>query len=139
MKALLGFTATIVAASVNAAQPQPDLATSEPSTEAEQSNDIVVEGPRLAEELKNTSLTMVRGRNNWVTVKIRADGTYTSTQNGLQGDFGNWRVERDTVCFDGRMRGTICIPTLFGRRPGDTWVILSPDGRTSDARLTAND
>ena len=139
MKALLGFTAAIIAASVNAAQPQPDLATSEPSNVAEQGNEIVVEAPRLAEELKNTTLTLVRGRDRWATFKMRTNGTFVSAMNGVQSDFGKWWVEGVAVCFDGRMLDTFCAPNLAAKRPGDTWVGPGYDGKEWEARLTAND
>lgn len=139
MKALLGSIAAIIAASVNAAQPQPDLAASEASTAAEQGNEIIVEVQRLSEELKNTTLTLVRGRDMRATFKIRADGTFVSAMNGLQSDFGRWWVEGDAVCFDGRMLDTFCAPNLAGKRPGDTWLGSGYDGKRWEARLTADD
>lgn len=139
MKALLGSAAAIIAVSVNAAEPQPDRAASEASTAAEEGNEIIVEAQRLPEELKNTTLVMVRGRDNRVMFKIRADGTFASSMNGLPSDFGKWRVEQDNVCFDGRMRGTFCGPGLLGKRPGDAWVATGYDGMRWEARLIADD
>jgi hypothetical protein len=139
MKALLGFTAAIFAVSVHAAQPQPDFTISEPSPDAEQGNEIIVEAPRLSEVLKNTTLTLVRGRDMRATFKMREDGTFVSAMNGLQSDFGKWRVEGNTVCFDGRMLDTFCSSELFGKRPGDTWVGSGYDGKRWEAGLNAND
>ena len=88
-------------------KPISPLQTLPPATEQ---GNIVVEAPRLAEDLKNTTLVLTRGRDNRATLKIRADGTFVSALNGRQSDFGNWRVEGDAVCFDGRMLDTFCAP-----------------------------
>ncbi|MBO9518704.1 MAG: hypothetical protein J7493_11610 [Porphyrobacter sp.] len=134
MKALLGLTTAFVAASVYAAQPA-----SNPSTATDQTDDIIVEAQRLPEELKDTTLEFVRGRDNRVTFKIRADGTFASALRGLPSDFGVWRVEGDNVCFVGRMRGTFCGQALLNRRPGDTWEAVGYDGKMWKARLIAGD
>ena len=139
MKALLGFAAVIVAASVSAAQAQPNPATTEPSAEAGQSTEIVVESQRLAKELKNTTLTQVRGRDMRATFRLRANGTFVSAMNGQQSDFGEWHVERDTICFDGRMLPTFCSLNLFGKYPGDTWSGMGLDGKKWEASLKSND
>jgi heat shock protein HslJ len=135
MKALFLAIAMLASASIGAAQPQLDLA----SSEAEQNNEIVVEAQRLTEELKGTTLTLVRGRNNRATFKLRANGTFVSAMNGLQSDFGEWWVEGDTVCFDGRMLDTFCSVSLAGKRPGDTWVGSGYDGKRWEASLAADD
>ena len=135
MKALLLAIATMATPSVSAAQPQPDPA----SLEAEENNEIVVEAQRLSKELKDTTLTLVRGRNNRATFKLRADGTFVSAMNGVRSDFGRWSVECDTVCFDGRALDTFCSPSLAGKRPGDTWVGSGYDGKRWEACLAADD
>ena len=136
MKALFGFTAAIMVASGSAAQPQPPISASEACPTAEQDNEIIVEAQRLSRELKNTKLLLVRP-NSRVEFEIRANGTFKSSMNGLQSDFGKWRVDGGNVCFDGRARGTFCSPMLFGRRPGDSWVTTGLDGMRYEARLTA--
>ena len=136
MKALFGFTAAIMVASGSAAQPQPPISASEAFPTAEQDNEIIVEAQRLSRELKNTKLLLVRP-NSRVEFEIRANGTFKSSMNGLQSDFGKWRVDGSNVCFDGRARGTFCSPMLFGRRPGDSWVTTGLDGMRYEARLTA--
>jgi len=98
-----------------------------------------VEARRLAEELKDTTLTLVRGRNNRATFRLRAKGTFASAMNGQQSDFGKWWVERDTVCFDGRRLDTFCSPSLAGKRAGDTWVGSGYDGKRWEASLVADD
>ena len=139
MKALLGVAATFVAASVSAAQPSPDPAMAEPPRVAEQDDEIVVEAQRLPEELKDTTLTFVRGRHNRVTFRIRRDGTFASKMNGLPSDFGTWRVEGDDLCFIGRSRGTFCGQALLNRRLGDTWEAVGFDGKLWEVSLTSND
>lgn len=136
MKALFGFTAAIMVASGTAAQSQPPISISGASPAAEQENVIIVEAQRLSRELKNTKLLLVRP-NSRVEFEIRANGTFKSSMNGLQSDFGRWRVDGGNVCFDGRARGTFCSPMLFGRRPGDSWVTTGLDGMRYEARLTA--
>src|SRR6476659_2356576 len=100
MSAHLGFASWIIAVSASAAQPQPGQATSELSLQAGQSNEIIVEAQRLSKELKNTILTLVRGRDQRATFKLKANGTFISAMNGQQSDFGKWHVEGDTVCFE---------------------------------------
>lgn len=139
MKTLLGVAVTFVAASVSAAQPWPDPATAEPARVAEQDDEIVVEAQRLPEELKDTTLSFVRGRDNRVTFRIRRDGTFVSKMNGLPSDFGTWRVEGDNVCFIGRARGTFCGQALLNRRLGDTWEAVGFDGKMWKASLTSNE
>jgi hypothetical protein len=136
MNALLGFTAAAVAASAGAAQS--GVTTSDASTAAEQDNEIVVEAQRLSEELKNTKLLLVRPSNR-IEFQIRANGTFKSSLNGLQLDFGEWRVTGANVCFEGRARGTFCSPMLFGKRAGDSWVTTGLDGMRYEARLTSDD
>jgi hypothetical protein len=135
MKALLVATAAILGASANAAQPQG----SDAPIAAEQDNEIIVEAQRLSEDLKDTTLTLVRGRNNRATFKLRANGTFASAMNGIQSDFGRWWVEGDTVCFDGRRLDTFCSVSLAGRHPGDAWVGSGYDGKRWEASLTADD
>jgi hypothetical protein len=71
MKALLAATAGLISASANGAQAQPDHAASEASVAAAQGDEIVVEAPPLAEELKDTTLTLVRDRGTRATFRIR--------------------------------------------------------------------
>ena len=97
-----------------------------------------MEAQRLSRELKNTKLLLVRP-NNRVEFEIRANGTFKSSLNGLQSDFGKWRVDGGNVCFEGRTRGTFCSPILFGKQPGDSWVTTGLDGMRYEARLTAYD
>lgn len=136
MRALFGFTAAIVGASVSAAQPQPPISHSGVLPAAEQDDEIIVEAQRLSRELKNTKLLLVRPGSR-VEFEIRANGTFKSSMNGLQSDFGRWLVDSGNVCFDGRARGTFCSPMLFGRRPGDSWITTGLDGMRYEARLTA--
>ena len=136
MTALLGFTAAIMVATGGADQQQPPASPSEAAPAAQHDSVIVVEAQRLSRELKNTKLLLVRP-NNRVEFEIRANGTFKSSMNGLQSDFGRWRVDGGKVCFDGRARGTFCSPMLFGRRPGDSWVTTGLDGMRYEARLTA--
>jgi hypothetical protein len=138
MKAFFGLIASIMAASASAAQPQPPINTSNASPAAEQDNVIIVEAQRLSRELKNTRLFLVRP-NSRLEFEIRANGTFKSSMNGLQSDFGTWRVNGGNVCFEGRARGTFCSPMLFGKRPGDSWVTTGLDGMRYEARLTAYD
>jgi hypothetical protein len=138
MKVLLAFTAAIIAIPANAGQAQPGLTIAKSSADAEQGGGIIVEASRLTEALKDTTLTLVRGRDARATFRIRADGTFVSAMNGLQSDFGKWRVEGDAVCFDGRMLDTFCAPNLAGRHPGDTWLGPGYDGKIWKASLTAN-
>ena len=136
MQALFGITAVIVVASGGAAQRQTPDSTSRSFAAAEQNDEIIVEARRLSRELKNTKLLLVRP-NSRVEFEIRANGTFKSSMNGLQSDFGKWRIDGGSVCFDGRGRGTFCSPMLFGRRLGDSWVTTGLDGMRYEARLTA--
>jgi hypothetical protein len=138
MKAFLGAAGAIVAASATAAHPQVYPNTLGPSAAAERNQEIIVEARRLATELKNTTLEMVRGRDMRATFRLRADGTFVSAMNGLQSDFGKWRVEGDRVCFDGRKLDTFCSANLLDRHPGDSWVGTGYDGKRWEARLIAN-
>jgi hypothetical protein len=133
MKALLGTAAALFAASPSAAQPRTDLG-SETSAAAEQGSEIIVEAQRLAEELKDTTLVMVRG-NNQATFEFRANGTFKSEMNGLPSDFGEWWVEGERVCFDGRRLDTFCSSMLLDKHPGDTWAGPGYDGKTWQSRL----
>jgi len=136
MQALFGITAVIMVASGGAAQRQTTDSTSRVLPAAEQNDEIIVDARRLSRELKNTKLLLVRP-NSRVEFEIRENGTFKSSMNGLQSDFGKWRIDGGSVCFDGRGRGTFCSPMLFGRRPGDSWVTTGLDGMRYEARLTA--
>lgn len=135
-QALFGFTATALVATGSAAQPQPLISTPDASPAAEQDDEIVVEAQRLSRELKNTRLLLVRP-NNRLEFEIRADGAFKSPMNGLQSDFGTWRVDGSNLCFDGRARGTFCSAMLFGRHTGVSWITTGLDGKRYEARLTA--
>jgi hypothetical protein len=137
VKALLAVIA-LVAASAAAAQPAPDPAAWNPNATSGEDGAIVVEGQRLPDDLKDTTLTLVRGRDNRVTFRIRRDGTFVSKRNGLQSDFGRWRVEGDNVCFVGRARGTFCGRGLLNGRLGDRWETLGYDGKVWEASLSSN-
>jgi hypothetical protein len=138
MGALLRPITVFIAAFLSSAQSEPDYARTHSDLEAKHSDEIVVQAQRLtAAALPNTTLIMERGRDNQVKIRIRSDGTFVSYLRGLQSDFGKWRVESHTVCFDGRARGAFCAPTLFGKHPGDTWEAVGLDGAKYKARLLA--
>ena len=136
MGSLLGLTIAVAAASSGTTQAQPGPVGQQAVMESDQGDQIVVEGQRLtAAALPNTTLIMDHERDNQIKIRIRADGTFVSYLRGLQSDFGKWRVERNTVCFDGRAGGSFCAPTLFGKHPGDVWQAVGLDGMKYKARL----
>ena len=138
MGPLLTLMMAVAAASLAEPQPMPDLANPRAAAEGDQGAEIVVQAQRLtAAALPNTTLIMEHGRGNQVKINIRADGTFVSYLRGLRSDFGRWRVESHTVCFDGRARGAFCAPTLFGKHPGDTWEAVGLDGMKYKAKLIA--
>lgn len=131
MKVLLPFTAVLAIAMSLPAHSQPMI-------DADPSSEIVVEGTRLSDTgLTDTALVMVRGRTTRITIELRVDGIFRSYLNGLDSDWGLWRVEGETVCFEGRMRGTFCAPGLVGKRVGDRWEAIGQDGLKYEAGLIA--
>lgn len=131
MKALLPFAAAIAVATGIPAQ-------SQSTPDADQTDEIVVEGTRLRDTgLADSTVVMEHGRHTRIRIEMRADGIFRSYLNGLHSDWGKWTVRDDKVCFDGRMRESYCASGLVGRRVGDTWQTVALDGLVYDAKLIA--
>lgn len=63
-----------------------------------------------------------------ITEAIKADGTYSDTQNGKQIATGTWRTEGDKTCFTEKGKKEVCY-TAGALGADGTFAVMGPDGK----------
>lgn len=82
----------------------------------------------------NTIVDRAPGEVIWI--QLHRDGAYDTYFNGRWASHGSWTYAKGQLCYSsGKAPGFCAREDLAGKKVGDTWVTIGPDGKRYDSTV----